>query len=593
MNLRDVHHRQRLAAAWEHSRKHLRHFRAQRTLASNLYVGSNYGEGGTSKAQIINLIALGVDIFTRHLAARAPRILATTTERQYRQTAARAALRGNQLADELELQVTFAQAAKEAMLGVGIMKTGLASGEQVEVDDETFDMGQPYADVVDLDDWGHDTTAPEFRKTQFRGNIYYPRIDVLADTRAFRRSVIDKLQANALDTARIPAEGGARADAVGHGRQTSEGVFAPRTALAHIYLPYEQLLATFMVDPSGGQIMADSSPVDMREYIGPPGGPFDLLGFRTVPGNVMPLPPVAQMFDLHEAANEALRKLKRRAEAEKDIIGVQPNAREDATKIKDAADLEILSLSNPQGIQKYHFGGVNNLTMYWAIWLKDLFVYTNGNLDILGGMGAMSETLGQDRMLMETASKQVQEMQDRMLMFAKTVMQKLIWWDWEDPITEQRLVKKLKSTGEPVTVTLTPEERQQIDVLDLNIEIHPYSMRYQSPGERLQTIGMVWERYIIPGMAAMEAQGMAPNFDGLLRLIGQYADLPEIEDILTFSGESTLPEGGSRMPQAPVTTRNSVRTNRSMQDTPRSRETAMLQQLSGGAMGGQQVGAGV
>jgi hypothetical protein len=254
-------------------------------------------------------------------------------------------------------------------------------------------------------------------------------------------------------------------------------------------------------------------------------------------------------------------------------------------RVKDAPDLEVLALANPQGIQKMSFGGVSNLTMAWTMWLKDLFLSTNGNLEMLGGLNAASQTLGQDQMLMATASKQVQEMQDRMIGFASTTMRKLLWWDWEDPVTEQKLVKALKSTGEPIQVVLSPEERQKVNVLDLNVEIHPYSMQYQSPGERLQTIGMIWERYVIPGMQSMMQQGIVPNFDGLLRLIGKYANLPEIEDILTFSASSTLPEPGMRTPQAPVTTRNTVRTNRSAQNTTQGRETQMMQRLVGGGMG--------
>lgn len=579
MNLRDPHVLQRLANASRFSRKALRAFRAKRRQGTKLYVGSNYSDNGTEKAQVLNLIAQGVDIFSRHLAARAPRARFSTTERAFRRTAARGELRAAQLAEELELAVTFQQVVKEAMFGPGIVKTGLASGEQVEIDDETFDVGQPYTDVVQLDDWVHDTTVPEWRKTAFRGNKYSPRIDCLRDT--FDGKTMDRIAKNVREPGNVLEDGGERADAVGHGRQQPDNEFAPRACLWNFYFPYEQVMGTFLADPASGELMWDNGPIDLREYVGPPGGPFDMLGFRTVPGNIMPLPPAAQMLDLHEAANRAMRKLIQSANAEKDIIGAQLQSKEDANRVRDASHLEVLALTNPQGIQDYHFGGPNNLTMVWALWLKDLFVYTNGNLEMLGGLGAMSDTLGQDKMLMATASKQVQEMQDRVLGFAKAVFSKLIWWDWRDPVTDQRLVQTLRSSGEPVTVTLTAEERQQVDVLDLNIDIHPYSMQYQSPGERLATIGQVWQQYVLPAMQAMQAQGMTPNFDALLRLVGKYANLPEIEEIITFGGESTLPEAGVKAPQSPVTTRNTVRTGRSQQNTPRGRETQMLQRLLG------------
>ena len=72
--------------------------------------------------------------------------------------------------------------------------------------------------------------------------------------------------------------------------------------LRDIWLPREQLIITVETGKLGPSLR-------VLEWDGPHSGPYRFLRFNEVPGNTMPLPPVALWRDLHDLANVLFRKL--------------------------------------------------------------------------------------------------------------------------------------------------------------------------------------------------------------------------------------------------------------------------------------------
>ena len=62
----------RLLEAVQFSRDRMQVFREQRLAAVRAYVGSNYGEMGSSDKVPLNLMQMAVNIYRRQVAARAP-----------------------------------------------------------------------------------------------------------------------------------------------------------------------------------------------------------------------------------------------------------------------------------------------------------------------------------------------------------------------------------------------------------------------------------------------------------------------------------------------------------------------------------------
>ena len=589
MNLKNPLHRARLAEAMGYSRRALESFREHRADALRQFVGASYSDNGSAQQLPINLIELAVSIFARQLAAFAPRVITSTPDPMLKRTAARAETRSNQLCDELDLASFYERVVKEALFGIGLAKVALGSGRVVEIADTRYDVGVPFACVIDLDNWVHDTTSPELPAAQYMGDLYRPRIDVLRDIAAFPKKFLDKLEV--VEETGQNEDGSEQAKNVGHGQPKPDGIFAPKTALWDIWFPYERVIGTFKTVPGTADIDTETEPA-IVEYEGPDEGPYHTLCFNTVPGNIMPLPPVAGMMAIHDLTNSVFRKLADQAERQKTITAARTANRGDAERIKNAGDGAVLAVENPESVKEYKFGGVDQVSMALTVWLKELFSYTQGNLDGLGGLSPMSETLGQDRMMLATASKRVAVMQDKTIAFAKGVQRAIAWWDWTDPLTDNELIHRVEGTEIDVQVKLSAEERKMVNILDLNIDIVPYSMQHSSPGEKLQSLTGIWNTFIVPAMPMMQEQGITPNLEKMLRVISKWANMPELEDILTFAGQPSQREGGLRLPASPVKTSTNIRENRTTGGTGAGRAAGMIQSLLGGSSGGDGVNMG-
>ena len=91
-----------------------------------------------------------------------------------------------------------------------------------------------------------------------------------------------------------------------------------------VWLPKEGLLVT-MADQSGGPALR------MVPWEGPEHGPFLLLGFDVVPGNIMPVAPGAHLLGLARLLNRMMRKLGDQADRQKIVTLVSRAASQNGT----------------------------------------------------------------------------------------------------------------------------------------------------------------------------------------------------------------------------------------------------------------------
>lgn len=568
--------RKRLRDAMDKSRRLLKPFRDNRVDFIKQYVGSHYSDDGARDRVPVNLIELATNIYARQLSAKSPKVLVATYKQEIKPKASLLELAINHLLSEIWFDKTMRMVVLDALFGVGIIKVGMYSHGKVEVDGFTHDVGQPFADAVHLDDWVHDMSARRYDEVQFAGNRYRLPLEYVQEAEEFDKKARQGLKATRKGEY-DRGESGDSADSISQGDTPDKDEYVDFVELWDLWLPMENLVITL---PCGG-----GAPLREIEWEGPEPGPFHMLGFSEVPNNIMPLPPASLWLDLHDLSNRIFRKLGRQGERQKTILGIQDGAARDGELIVKAEDGDAIRMDNPGQAREYRFGGIDQPNMAFFLQLVDKFSYMNGNLDSLGGLSPQAQTLGQDEMLARSASKRVADMQDRVEGFVTNVIKSLAFYLWNDPLINLPLVKRMANTDISVPVRFTPEDREG-DFLDYNIEIEPYSMQHESPGTRLQTINGLMNNVLMPLAGPMAQQGIQVNFEGLLKLIAKYSNMPEVSEIITFVGQqATMPpqgaDGGQVAPaQPPVTTRNYVRTNRP--GASRSgKDYAMMQTLLG------------
>ena len=173
-------------------------------------------------------------------------------------------------------------------------------------------------------------------------------------------------------------------------------------------------------------------------------------------------------------------------------------------------------------------------------------------------------------------------MQDAVQIFVKRVLTDWGFYLWQDPL--EAYPATLQPPGmEPMMTELTAQERNDTAYYDMMLEIEPYSMQFKSPGERLATLNQIVSGVVLPSLPLMQQQGMGLDMGALLSLYSEYADMPELTDILTYQGkpqqEGAPPSEGPGKPS--VTHRTNERVSRPGA-TRQGAEQVMVNQMLGG-----------
>lgn len=521
--------------------------RKKRIDAIKQFVGMHYTDHGADRRVPTNFIELAVTVYVRTLAARAPNVLVSTDIESLRPFARDMEIALNQIPGEIGLGNTLQRSVVEAMFSMAIVKVGLGSTGKQEMG---VDYGQPFVDLLSLDDYFFDMSAKNRDSIQYEGNDYWLTVD---DAR--RVFEIQDLEADEHTT--DGQDGQERAESVS--TDTGGDIYGDRIWCRDVYLPRLNKMVSYAVK--------SNRVLKVVDWDGPIHGPYHVLSFSDVPGNILPLPPVALWIDMHELGNSLFRKLGKQADAKKTVAAFQGGNDEDVERLKTATDGDGIRYSG-QKPENITVGGIDAPTLAFYIQIRDLFSYFAGNLDTLGGLSPMTDTVGQDKMLSEAASARVKQMGERTLDFVKEIFRSLAWYEWTDPVRQRTIVKKPMAGARTGIVKKWSMETRDGDFLDYNFNIDVYSMQDDSPSMKLQKIGTVLERFVFPVLPQFAEQGGRVNLQKLSKHISRLANIPELEDIVEFVEPSEMPRqpaGGAPSPSLAKpthTTRTYERVNR-------------------------------
>ena len=560
----------RLQEAINWSYKQLKPFRENDKYAMEQYVGAHYSEKGADKKVPFSLLELAISTYTQRLSGGKPKVLFTTPHDQLQPAKSKLQRGTNHLLEEIDFGDTLADAVQGGFFSMGIVKMGLDLRGQQEWNGFLHDVMQPFADSVTLDNWVHDMSATRWDKIQFCGDRYSISLEDAAEM--FEHG--DKL---------LPIE-----DTEGYGRDEdrlkdmTQGNSFNREHYRDIGEVWDiwDVRENRIITLAAGEGMpcdVTGEYLNVTDWNGPERGPYRLLRFNTVRGNVMPLPPVSLWMDMHELANNVMRKLGRQAQRQKTVFGVMPGGEADGNTTIDASDGQMVKMLNPKNIANVSFPGVDPQQLAFLIQIKNMASWLWGNLDALGGLSPQAETLGQDRLLTASASQRLVKMQNTTLDFAHSCITCLSELLYIDPGI---VLPQTKRYGDiEIPVFWTPEDREA-DFFEYNMKLEPYSLQYRSPTERLETIRQTMAQIVAPFQQQMAAQGIHVDFEVLFNIISEYTGLDELKQILIYTNQRQTEEGPVRALQSPTTNRINTRINRPGA-TSAGKDEAMFNQLMG------------
>lgn len=568
----------RLRAAIKNSRFKLQPFRKKRLSLIKEFVGHNYSQEGSADRVPVNLLDLAISIYLQNLSAKSPKVMAVTQHQELKPQALLLEMAINHLLPKIRFSETLRRVVTDGLFSWGIVKIGLDGGhDSQDMQGFTHDSGQPFVDVIDLDDWFYDVNAKRWDQIAFCGNRYRVPLDYAQESPLYDEKIRKQLKATHEYV--NDEEGDRRIETLSAGVSGDREVFTKMVELYDVWLPRKNLVLTFSVDQQ------DLPALRTVPWKGPEGGPYVTLGYGEVPGNIFPKAPAMNWLDLHELYNIVFRKLGRQAERQKTITGILDGGEKDGERIIKSNDGDMVKMDRPDAAREFKWGGPDQTTLAFAQMVETIFSRNAGNLDTLGGLSPQAGTLGQEELLSQGSSKNIQDLQQRTVEFTKAVINHIAFYLWHDPLIELPLTYQ-HPAGVAIPMKFSAADRKG-DFWQYDIQIDPYSMQEQTPGAKLAALNQVMSQMVMPLEQQIAQAGGTIDFQLLMETVSKYSNMPELNQILKFQAPPQTPQQ-PQMSQAPQkgqpnqTSHTSVRVNRGG-STASGKSNAMVQTLMGAA----------
>ena len=537
---------QRLADALRYSDRQMEAFRTRRVQFIQKFAGYYYGNN-VEIHDPLNMVHSLVSSLLPSVVLD-PHVMVEPEDKDLWDFAGLFGAECNHRMEEMRLGKTVRRFVTEAFFGMGVAKIGLtasdvASGGAVEPPDWREDWGKCFAGVVDLDDYIPDMCARVEEGMQFEANRFRVPFDMAYESGQFDKARLEdafgrQSEIRKHDRARDVSHEGS---AFGRDRYLEE------IELVEVWLPGENKIVVVDSDFGGDDAIGY---LHETNWEGPEGGPFVRLGFSAVPQNIMPVPPIATVFDLFVYMNRLARKQKNRAENEKNIVlHTRGSADKDAEAIRTANDGDHIAVSSVHEVKEMQIGGATDVGYKMLAWMQDQANRMSGNPALIGGLEAESGTLGQDQMLMQQASGQIGDWRRLVYDATSEIAQQIAWYTWQDGGTDHKLSYVVQGLGK-VSESWRGDEREG-DWLEYNVKIDVSHKAYREPKERYQETVKWLTEVVLPMQQSGQLQGKALDVDKVVELTGEYIGVNvqglfiDVEPEQDIGGAGSAPSGGA------------------------------------------------
>ena len=563
----------KLRSAIRFSKQRMETYLKERHESIREFVGKHYSDEGARLAVPLPLLPMAVNIYARTIVARAPKVLVTTNDPMRRPQSADFQLAINQSIEKSGMTGILRAAAMQAMFGFALVKTGLEATSTIITDELTGEeqelpVGQPFTSLISPDDAIIDMSAHSWDEVEFIGHRFRVPIDVLKQDSSYDAEKLDKL-----DKSRNEGQGRASDMTTGSNLDDEESELLKRVDLWEIYTPADNMIYVLPADDH------DFLLKEPEEWTGPnnPLGPYRFLGLIEAPDQILPVPPTAWWKDLHDLTNALWRKLGRQAERQK-TIGVVYGEEGDAQNVKNSRDGEVVNVPGQSELKETRLGGPDQVNFAYALKNRGEFSYFSQS-DTLGGMAPTSETLGQERLVNQSANRLADDMSEQVVQFARDVCHDHAYFTFYFDTREATLVKRLRGYDIGIPVQYDPWEDRG-DFMDYQFDIEPYSMRGQTPTQHMETL-MGTLQILMPMQQQLAAEGKMISASAIVDSIAKYTNSPDIPAIIQDVEPQPMMPGGEGGGQPAQTERTYTRKNVS-EKTRGGQDDAMIADLVGG-----------
>ena len=489
-----------LSRSVEQSEKKLEVHRDTIRLLKRRYAGSNYGHNnGFERPDPLNLIYSLVSTLAPALAVD-PRATVKTVagDLAFAETF-RLAI--DDEARKITLDQTIKSVIIDSLFGLGIIKTGLKAAPGFEdKGDLEIDTGTLFSERVSFQNYIIDMASNVRSKAQYEGDRYEITADFARDTGMFDERTIQLLIASTNS-----ASGGTT--------RSSDEEFIDRLQLVDLFLPHQQRVVTV----PGDVRFSDLGYLNEFKWTGDPSGPFDTIGFSPIPDKILPTSVIGVIYQMYVLVNKLARKVGRQADRQKDIVVYQKGREGDGDAVRDSNDGDMVGVDDTEGLKPLSFGGANDDGFKTIAWYQDFFNKIAGNPDLIGGLAADANTLGQDQLSLQNANARIDDWRQTVLDTSASVLKKIGGYIWTDKDTQRVLEYKTNGFRFPRKFG----SKRLGDFEDYELGIDATHRPPMSPDQRYLRKQRLVTEVIIPLADAAAAQGMAVDVNKTVKIMAR------------------------------------------------------------------------
>jgi hypothetical protein len=459
-------------------------------------------------------------------------------------------------------------AARQSMMSQAVTRTSLVHHRNYERQEGVYKLGTPHTEVIDFINYLGDPTAHRREDFIFEGDQYSLPTE-------YAREFFGSKYADD-----IVADGKSRFyrnqdwtphDLVEQEFLHNKDILALRefSTFIDLYLYDEGVIITIMPEGKTPRILRTV------EWEGPEGGPYDVLQYKQIPNVPIALPPAWDWMDKDITVNLLTEKMRQQAEAQKDFIAVQ--GEEDGNKAREVPNNGIVTFDNLEALEKVSIGGVNPINFQWVDYILQQFQMSGGAANpVVQGAGTAADTLGQEQMVYNNATRVVSDMYNRFQDFANSILKKQAWAFWIEPTTYVPVIKERPGLG---SIPVVFDDKHKVgEFYDFAFSIIPYSSQREMPATKFQKLMLMLSQWTLPTLQFAMAQGAQIDFNKINETIAHYLGVDSFDDWYKTARPRGL-EGMVNYKMMPADKKNkSPQSNDAMGATGMSREGNMLQQ---------------
>jgi hypothetical protein len=501
-----------------------------------IYAGTDFpGLDGDDYADLVNLMRDSAQAKIYSMAANRPRALVLSHDPSLKAWAKKIGRTLDAYSKRIRLERPLQRCALEAFFGLGIAKVAMIESPHVEAGAAPFARrGKPSVVDCSIDHLCWDLEATDFDLCSFIADRYRVRLSEVVENDKFPASVRAELKERGSEPI-MAAQTQDWAESISTSNLTETARFEDWIYLADFYIPSRRCIYTFVVDDEF-RIIGDKELAHF-DWEGKSTGPYSFLSFGRVPGNTKPSSPAQNLRKQHEFINTIYRKTEDEVEDSKIVFTTPSGSEDDAMRIRDAVNLQIVSVNSNQALTPHQFGGPNQASFGVLVHLLDMYGKRSGNLDQKLGLGPSADTAKQEGMIAAASGASEAADNAEFLGFVREIMVELAGVLWRDATTHLPMTLQIPGAGVSVIDDWFPSSvdgSRRGEFEDYEIDIEPYSLAYKPPSQRAEELRMLWNESM-PVWQMMAEQGVQPDFGEYYALQSAYRNAPEIRDIFKFN----------------------------------------------------------